>query len=270
MDDLPESTDPYAHIVDLYDQEHASFTDDIDMLVNFATVVGDPVLELGCGTGRILLPIAQSGSRVTGVDCSRPMLDRARFLADDAGLGELVTLHEGDMTRADEAPGGPFGLVIVSLNSIMHLETQAEQRAMLASARKALDPRGQIIIDTLNPSIETLQLLTHGVNLEGSWTLPDGTSVDKFSARSMDGEPQMMDTRIWYDLVSADGSFHRVRTRFPLRYVSPPELELMLELEGFVDPMLYGSYDLDPLTAHSERLIATADVTHTSGSRQPR
>ena len=57
------------------------------------------------------------------------------------------------MTEAERAPGGPFGLVIFSLNGLMHLSTMAEQRAALASARRALDPRGMLVIDALNPTL---------------------------------------------------------------------------------------------------------------------
>lgn len=255
--------DPYAAIAELYDQEHASFTDDVEMFVNFAQVVGDPILEVGCGSGRILLPIAEAGYHITGLDSSPVMLERLQQQSQEMDVTGFVTTYEGDMQKADEAPGGPFGLVIVSLNSIMHLPTATAQRALLTSAKRALDPKGQLIIDTMNPSAGTIQSLISGPTLEASWTTPDGTEVDKFSARSIDDDPQVMDTRIWYDLTQTDGTMQRIRTRFPLRFVTASELALMLELEGFVDCMFYGSYDLDPYSAESERLIVTAEMTHT-------
>lgn len=253
--------DPYANISELYDLEHQEFDQDVQLLVNFAQVVGDPILEMGCGSGRILLPIAEQGFRITGLDSSLPMLDRASLAAERSGLRDLVTLHRGDMRDADEAPGGPFGLVIFSLNGLMHLTTPQAQRDALASARKALDPRGQLLIDMMNPSIGQLQELANGPHLEGSWTLADGTIVDKWSHRKSGTDPQIIDTLLWYDHVAPDGAFSRVRSSFELRYVHPSELLLMLELSGFVEPMLYGSYDLDPFEPDSERLIVTAEVT---------
>ncbi len=97
---------------ELYDLEHAGFDDDIELYLRLAEVVGDPILELGCGTGRVLAPLAKAGFRVTGIDVSRPMLDSRRGAA---GCGRVRAIASGcftpPMTEADRAPGGPFGLV---------------------------------------------------------------------------------------------------------------------------------------------------------------
>jgi SAM-dependent methyltransferase len=266
MPTLDHATDdPYREIAALYDLEHAPFDADIELLLNIAQAVGDPILELGCGSGRVLLPLAEAGFHVTGLDSSRPMLDRATEAIDAAGFGGRVTLFEGDMRRADDAPGGPFGLVIFSLNSVMHLPTVADQRRALEAARRALDPRGQLVIDTMNPSPEQLRHLADGPHLEGSWHLEDGTTVDKWSHRRITPATQTIDTLLWYDRVDASGALSRVRSAFALRYVHASELALMLELSGFTDPMFYGSYDLDPYDSESDRLLVTAEVTPSRG-----
>jgi SAM-dependent methyltransferase len=253
--------DPYADIAELYDLEHAGFTADVELLVNIAQIIGDPILEVGCGSGRILVPLADAGFHVTGIDTSRPMLDRAREFSEAEGLGEMITLAEVDMRHADEAPGGPFGLVIFSLNSLMHLATPDDQRRALEAARRALDPRGQVVIDLVNPTQDQVQHLLNGPHLEGSWTLPDGSVVDKWSNRAQSGTAQVLDTILWYDRTYPDGTIRRTRSEFPLRYVHASELALMLELAGFVEPMFYGTYELDPFEHDSERLLVTAEVT---------
>src|SRR5215218_11514137 len=112
--------DPYAELPELYDLEHAGFMEDIELYLRLAEVVGDPILELGCGTGRVLAPLAAAGHRVTGVDRSRPMLDQARSALNgqegDGDIWQRVTLSHGSMAEAEGAPGGPFGLVIFWLN----------------------------------------------------------------------------------------------------------------------------------------------------------
>lgn len=267
-DDPPASHDPYERIAELYDLEHAGFQADIELLLNFAEVVGDPILELGCGSGRLLLPLAEAGFTVTGLDSSRPMLDRAAEALDRAGVRDRVTLFEGDMREANEAPGGPFGLVIFSLNSLMHLTTMESQRDALVAAREALDPRGQLLIDTLNPSLDQIRHLLDGPHHEGTWTMADGAVVDKWSQRTASATPQVIDTLLWYDRTAPDGTLTRVRSEFPLRYVHPSELALMLELSGFIEPMFYGSYDLDPFDPESERLLVTAEVTPSAGGAE--
>jgi SAM-dependent methyltransferase len=261
----PDLDDPYAEIPELYDLEHAGFTEDVDLYLRLAEVVGDPILELGCGTGRVLGPLAATGNRVTGIDRSRPMLDRARSVLhvheDSNTSPRRVTLVEGNMTEAERAPGGPFGLVIFSLNGLMHLSTLAEQRAALASARRALDPRGMLVIDLLNPTPELLTALDGRVRHEGSWRKAGGTMVDRFSVRTQDSAEQTINTELWYDLIDPAGQIRRVRSGFPMRYLVASELALLLELTGFVEWTFYGSYDLDPYDDGSDRLLVTAEVT---------
>lgn len=253
--------DPYRDIAELYDLEHNDFGADVDLMLNFAQVVGDPILELGCGSGRIMIPLAQADFNVTGLDSSRPMLDRAEAEIANAGVEDRIILFEGDMREADKAPGGPFGLVIFSLNSLMHLTTVEDQRSALDAARRALDPRGQLIIDTMNPSPDQIRHLLDGPHLEGSWNLPDGSVVDKWSHRRQSGSAQLLDTILWYDRTAPDGTVSRTRSAFGLRYIHASELAMMLELCGFVEPMFYGSYDLDPYDNDGDRLFVTAEVT---------
>jgi len=253
--------DPYAALPRLYDLQHAAFDDDLPLYGNIAEAVGDPILELGCGTGRVLVPLAEAGFRVTGLDRSGPMLDAARAASAAAGVAARVTLHEGAMSEADRAPGGPFGLVLAPLDALLHAGDAAAQRATLEAARRAMDPRGQLVIDVVNPTPDALAALERGVVHEGSWEMPDGTRVDKFGARRVHPASQLISTELWYDLAAPDGALRRVRTSYDLRYLHRAELELMLELAGFVEWEVYGGYELEPFEDGSDRLVVTAEVT---------
>ena len=236
----PDLVDPYAELPELYDLEHAGFSEDIDLYLRLAEVVGDPILELGCGTGRVLGPLAAAGHRITGIDRSRPMLDRARSAlqvqAHSSTDAKRVTLVEGSMTEAERAPGGPFGLVIFSLNGLMHLSARAEQRAALASARRALDPRGMLVIDAPqsdpraadNASMAASSTRGPGGSPTGPWSIVS-------RSRTHDSAEQRIDTELWYDLVDPAGHIRRVRSGFPMRYLVASELALLLELTGFVE-----------------------------------
>ena len=249
------TTDPYADIVALYDLEHDGFTDDIEFLVELAGIGDGPILELGCGTGRVLIPLAEAGHKVAGIDSSEAMLKAAQTRIDPELDVELVV---GDMIDPAIVEGVPFGMVIASLNSIMHLTTPHEQRSMIASAHMALKPGGRLIIDTLNPSMAQLGHLLNTTHLEGSWQTDDGTMVDKWGHRLAGENPQIIDTLIWYDQTSSEGDYHRTRSRFDLRYLHQSELSLMLELAGFGHVDWYGSYELDPWDAFADRIIAVA------------
>jgi SAM-dependent methyltransferase len=254
-------TDPYAEIAEFYDLEHDDFDEDVLSLMNFIESTGDPVLELGCGTGRFLAPIAATGFHVTGLDASTSMLARARRRIDALENPNLVTLFEADLTQADKAPGGPFGVVLISLNGLLHAESSEKQRRVLQAARRALDPRGQLLIDILNPTPQALAHFDQSLVLEGAWTKPTGETVQKFSSRRLSLSSQTIHTDLWYDVLDAQGITRRVRTRFDMRYLHAAELELMLEMAGFASWEIYGSYDLDPFDDHSERILVAAEAT---------
>jgi SAM-dependent methyltransferase len=246
--------DAYADIVQLYDLEHADFQDDVEFLLELAEFGDDPILELGCGTGRVLFPLHRAGYVVTGIDRSEAMLAVAESRQDPEAVARLL---RGDMAELDEIQDGPFGLIIASLNSVMHLRSQERQSAMISSAFRALKPKGRLVIDTLNPSLGQLNHLLNTTLLEGTWML-HGETIEKWGHRRAGPESQVIDTLIWYDQTSANGEYRRTRTRFDLRYVHQSELALMLRLSGFGRADWYGSYDLDPWDAESDRIIVVA------------
>lgn len=247
-------TDPYAEIVELYDLEHNDFHDDIELLVALAEFGEGPILELGCGTGRVMHSLAEAGHTVVGIDASEPMLEVAR----DRLTGLPSTVVAGDMAAIDTVPGGPFGMIIASLNSLMHLTTPEQQQTAISSAYASLAKGGRLVIDTLNPSLSQLNHLLNTTHLEGSWLREDGTTIDKWGYRRSGDDPQIIDTLLWYDTVEGSGAVRRVRTRFDLRYVHQSELKLMLQIAGFDRVDWYGSYELDPWYADADRIIAVA------------
>ncbi|MBA2277892.1 MAG: class I SAM-dependent methyltransferase [Chloroflexia bacterium] len=260
-DSSSKDVTPYDAIVDAYDIEHLTFVDDIELYLNLATAAGDPILELGCGTGRVLLPLAEAGFQVVGIDASTAMLDRAARHVEERGLGDRVTLVHADMRAAAGVPGGPFGLVILGLNSLLHLPSQCDQGQVLDAARLALDPRGQLVLDVLNPTAEALRELGRGVHHEGSWTHPAGGTIDKMSATRQIASEQILESTVWYDHLRTDGTISRTRASLIERYLYVSELTLLLKRAGFVEWQCYGSYDLDPYDDYSDRLLVKAEVT---------
>ena len=258
MTDL--TTDPYANIVELYDQEHDPYDEDIEFYVGLLEDPTSRILEMGAGSGRLLVELAREGFHVTGLDSSAPMLAQAKRRLLEEGVSRNVTLFEGTMQEAAKAPGGPFDLVIFSLNALMHLPSQEEQRDAIAASFAALRKGGIIVFDCMNPTLEQLHYLTSKQHLEASWENEDGSTTDKWSHRDLDSVEQTLDTVLYYDTTTPDGALRRVRTQFVLRYVTPSELKLLLNLAGFTNVGLFGSFALDELSDNSDRIIALAQV----------
>jgi SAM-dependent methyltransferase len=254
---------PYDEIAAYYDLEHRSFTDDVDLYLQFIEAAGDPVLELGCGTGRIVRQIAVAGYDVTGIDSSIAMLAHARVVVDATEYEGAIEFIEGDFARNDLVEPGSFGVVIIALDSLLHALTQEDQIRVIQSAWSALDPRGQLIVDVVNPTPPRLMAMDGGLTFAGSWPMEDGSRLDKLVAQTADSTNQRIENEIWYEVTAADGALKRTRTAFAQRWIGAGELVLMLQLAGFQDWRVYGSYELDVLEAHSERIIIAAEKTKT-------
>lgn len=261
---LAVSNDPYRDIADLYDIEHDEFDLDIQMYLQFVKTVGDPVLELACGTGRILSAVAGAGFRVTGADASEAMLARAQARIAAAGHQHLVSLQRADIVDAAQLPGGPFGVVIIALDGLLHLTRQSDQLSALQSARQALDPRGLLLLDVFHASPRRLTEIEQGVRHDGTWSIDVGTRVDKFSARTIAPAEQHLSTSLWYDQIERGGAVRRTATSFTQRYITPGEMSLLLTAAGFPEWQVYGDYELSPFDDESDRLIVAAEVTPAS------
>ncbi|HYJ12408.1 MAG TPA: class I SAM-dependent methyltransferase [Thermomicrobiales bacterium] len=256
---LSGATDPYRLIDELYDAEHDGFDEDIELLLAVTEDLDGPILELGCGSGRVMLPLAEAGHQVTGVDVSPVMLERARGRVKAVNPKLSIQLAEMDMRSTDPDLGSSFAMAVYSLNGFMHLTAQDDQLRSLQAVHRSLAPSGMVFLDLMNPVPEYLERIAGHTSLDWSGVLGDGRQVLKWSHREVDIHEQTIDTSIWYDLTGNDGQVSRVHTKFVVRYVHLSELDLMLQLAGFGSPTAYGSYELDPLHAQSERLIVTAE-----------
>ncbi|UXN58757.1 class I SAM-dependent methyltransferase [Phyllobacterium zundukense] len=116
---------------------------------------GDPVLEIGTGTGRISVPLAIAGNEVVGLDISPAMLERAAAkLADGPEVGARLQLVEGDMTNFDL--NRQFPLIVNTARSFQHLLTPSQQREALQCAHRHLKPGGHLVLDLFDPYFELL------------------------------------------------------------------------------------------------------------------
>ena len=240
-----------------FDADYAGYLDELPVLQAYAKRTGGPLLELGCGTGRLLVPLAQAGYRVTGVDLSPEMLRLARAKAEQAGVTGLLTLIQGDYAAAPLA--GPYRLAFVVMNSFLHLTTQAGQLTALRHWREHLAPGGLLLIDVYHPDVQQLATLDGRLEWDKTWTDPaTGATVMKWITRTVELAEQTLHVNLIYDEIAADGALHRTVVPYDARYLWRFEAELLLDKAGFALEALYGGWDMAPFESASDRMIVVA------------
>ena len=246
--------DPYAPIADLYEAEHRGWIDDLDLYRALAARSGGPVLELGCGTGRIAIALAEAGHEVHGIDSSDTMLAIAH--TNLAGRGLPVTFSLGDMRRLRSQP--VFGLALCALDGLLHLQSADDVRDTLLAASCVLRPGGLFACDVVNPSPDLLAMRDGVVRHQSTFAGPGSTEVSHFVSWDIDPDAQTIDTAHFFDWLSEDGAVRRRITSFRLRYLEREEIEAALQAAGFEGVELYGSPQLDAFEPESDRMIFVA------------
>ena len=249
----------YDQIARYYDQVHAELVEDIPLLLALAREAEGPVLELGCGTGRVLLPLLKGGATVSGIDSSQDMLKLARqkIEALDHETRNRVTLHAVDMT--DFELSQHFGLALAAYNSFLHLNP-AQMARSLAATRRHLQPGGRLFLDLPNPMDLAATPEDNTVTLESSFLDSEsGDLVLQFAANRLFLAEQRLEITWLYDRSPVGGGpVDRLVSQFDYHYLYPHEIEMMLEGAGFRLEALYGDYDQASFREDSARLLVLA------------
>lgn len=239
--------DEYSAIADLYDsvplyKERL----DIAFYVEAARESGGPVLELGCGTGRVLVPTARAGIDITGLDSSSGMLDvcRTRLAHENETTRRHATLVEDNLTTFEL--GKTFALITIPFRPFQHLLTVNDQIAALERVHRHLSPNGRFIFDLFNPSIDALATLPAPEEKDDgpAFTTPDGRRVQRKSRiLKADRFAQVNDIELIYYVTHPGGRAERLVHAFQMRYVFRFEMEHLLARCGFRVERLYGGFD---------------------------
>jgi SAM-dependent methyltransferase len=226
-----------------------------------ASQVGDPVLDLACGTGRLTIPLARDGHEVVGLDASPAMLSAARCKAVEDGPVDL-TFVEGNMRSFDL--GRRFPLVIVSCNSLAHLTSNEELRDCFSRIHHHLDPGGLLAFDIVNPDVGTLaRSHTEAVRLDIGPNPSAGIAVEEIAVYDPIQQVRVATWRIHEPGI-------QVREVAPLRLsqIFPQEVPMLLEAGGLGLVARYGDFSRTPLTGASLNQICLARPAATLGERR--
>ena len=229
---------------------------DVDFYVAEAKRSRGAVLEIGCGTGRILLPIARAGCAITGLDGSRAMLERCRVKvsAESAAVQGRVRLVQGDMREFNL--GAVFPLIIAPFRVVQHLLTVDDQLAFLARVSNHLAAGGRLIFDVFNPRFD--MLVGHdGVEHEDTpeQRLPDGRTLRRaYRIARVRWIDQVNDAELIYYV----GGKRYVQA-FEMRWYLAAELRHLLTRAGFRVREMYGDFARGPVVDGCPDLIVVGE-----------
>ena len=230
----------------MYDADQTRL--DGEFYSGLAAATGGPVLELGCGTGRVALRLAREGHQVTGLDLSAPMLQRFRAKLDQepAEVRERIELVEGDMTdfRFDRR----FGLVVVPFRAFQHILDPGLQRQCLRRVAEHLAPMGRFVFNAFNPD---LRYITDAMEHSGFWKQANeaadpgtGEIIRRYYQLRPDQHRQMHNLRWKFEVYDRFGKLAETYVEeMQLRWLYRWEAEYLLELSGLRIVAAYGGFD---------------------------
>ncbi|MBP2292350.1 class I SAM-dependent methyltransferase [Azospirillum rugosum] len=232
---------------------------DVAFYRDAALAAGGPVLEVGCGTGRLTIPLARAGIEVWAVDISAAMLDqlRAKLAEELPEVRARVRVVQQDAAALD-LPERGFRLAAIPFNVLMLIPDLGAERRTLASVAAHLAPAGRLALDVMNPLTLPMDAET-----KPSPSMPrrNPRTGNRFVKNALVGrldERQCQRLHGWYDELLPDGHIAVTEFDFTWRMIFRYELELMLEAAGFAIESLAGDFEAAPWTVDSRRIVVTA------------
>ena len=257
--------DPYQAIATWYDVEHDHVTEDIECyqeLIMQADLRAPTILEIGCGTGRVLARLAAAGYAVTGVDPSDAMRQRCarRLAALPERVSRRVRLLAGDAEHLPLGEDDQFDLALFSLNTFAHLLTIPARHYALAQVAAHLRPGALLLLDLDLLGTRRLAETAGQLWWRGTWPLPENNAVllSHLMTAAPASTPGLLDVTHFYDAHEQGGEVRRSISRMSLALLSKGEVEVALQFAGFSVDEVYGGYDLSPWDEASARAIFLA------------
>lgn len=248
-----------------YTKTYKTRLDDVRYYVDIARAQNGPVLEYGCGNGRITIPMARTGTRVVGLDLSAEMLDdlRSRLRDEDENVRSRVTIKRGDMRKAKL--GQRFPLVFCPFNAFLHLYTRPDVEQFLARVHAHLTPRGEFVFDVSMPEPEELARDPARAYHTPRFRYPneDGKSatVVRYSERfDYDKLRQLLFVAMEFSPMDGGEPW---MTPLAHRQFYPQELEALLHYNGFEITTFSGDFNGTPVASHATTLLIHARAKST-------
>jgi SAM-dependent methyltransferase len=251
----------YSVIAPHYDRDYAVLSKSwTDFYTGLAVESGGPVLEAGCGTGRICLEIARRGIEVHGADISGAMLDRfrAKLAAEPDEVRRRITISHVDFRAADL--NSKFALIISPGNVINSFADRDDQRAWLRNVRRHLLPQGAFCFDTFQPDYHRMLREFSKEHTDIETTDPStGNTITRITRCTYGLEFQRFEVDMrWVTRDPSGNTVAEVSKSILQRWFTQAELLNLLELERFRVLDYWGNWDRSPFGEGSPEQIIRA------------
>ena len=257
---MSDSADTYNISAKHYDAAYAVKQDLVDLpfYLDLAKRSGGPVLEIACGTGRVLLNIAREGIEIDGVDNSSPMLQvlESRLGQEPRAVRDKVTLHTGDMRhfRLDKK----YALVIIPFRPMQHMYTVRDQADALTAAAAHLQENGKLAFDVFYPRFDVIPAGIGEEMLELEWPVdsqPPRIVRRYFRKESFDKIHQNFSATFLFRTYEGDKLALEETEPLKMSYYTYPHLRALFLLAGLEPLEEYGSFARTPLDNTAEQMI---------------
>lgn len=257
---MPEPTDSYNISAKHYDAAYAALKTLVDLpfYLDLAKKSGGPVLEVACGTGRVLLNIAREGIEIHGVDNSEKMLQvlKSHLETEPLQVRQKVTLHQSDMRlfRTEKK----FPLVIMPFRPMQHMFTLQDQISALTTAAAHLQENGILAFDVFYPKFDLIPAGIGQEILDLEWTVnstPPKTIHRYFKKESFDKVHQTFSAIFIFRTFEADQLIHEETEPLKMSYYTYPHLQALFKLANLETVEEFGSFAKAPLDNNSDQMI---------------
>lgn len=265
-----------ALAADVYDLAHAhgalGGADFEGVWLPLARECGSPILELGCGTGRLLIALAREGFQVAGIDRAAEMLRVAqrKLEREPPEVQRRVTLLKADMRDFDLHRR--FRLVFAPFNTFQLLLDRSDQQRALRCARKHVTAEGRFALSVFHPRHDLLSSpgAKHHSKPVTRTDPATGRTLTMRHTTTYNLAEQLLDAVFHMTLQEPDGRVRQFRERMRMRYFFRFEMELMLESSGFAVERLLGDFKGRPFRSRSPQMIFVCKRSDASTSRSGR